>query len=444
MKKLSKIMSNLLLAAAFTLAIISCGDDDPAPAIVMEITVEPATLNLYRGDKHTLTASISPNDTKDKTVTWSSSDANIVSVDANTGEITGVSLGTATITAAMTNGKTATSSVTVIHSVYAAGGDTNANNKYVAVLWKNGIAHKLGADTRESLAMSVFVTENNDVYVAGMESNENDKPVITVWKNGVRHQKLTDGTKEVDVRSVYVSSNDVYVAGAEKNEAGFFEAALWKNGNKQRLTNGIDEDGYAYSVFVSGSDVYVAGFEYYKLDNYPNSHFNIALLWKNGVKETLNDSTYASEAHSVYVSGNNVYVAGATYKLFLGEGGDFATVWKNGEMQRLNASSIARSVCVSDGDVYAAGEEFFSDGLTGGANVATLWKNGVKQSLDNISNETSATTVYAFGNDVYVGGFQNEEEPNEDTEELRAALWTNGVKRIFSTKKSVIASVFVK
>ncbi|MDR2126441.1 MAG: Ig-like domain-containing protein [Prevotellaceae bacterium] len=448
MKNLLKLMSSLLLMAAFATATVSCSKDDNEQVSATGITVEPATFTIHTGDKHTLSAIVLPENTQDRTVTWSSSAANIVAVDANTGEITGIAIGSAIITAATVNGKTATSSVSVIPSVYAAGTDTDGNNKLVAVLWKNGVASKLESDEYISGASSVFVTDNNDVYIAGkMSTDASDKAIVTVWKNGVIHQKWTDGTKEVEVRSIAVSGNNIYVAGAEKNEAGFFEAVLWENGVKKRLTQGIDEDAYAYSVFASGNDVYVTGGEYFR---FYNSRKYAAVLWKNGVKQILADtSIYHSEAHSVFVSGNDVYAAGQISSRIpdLNEWG-LATVWKNGEMQKLtNAidnTAIARSVFVLGNDVYVAGEEFFPDG-TSGANVATLWKNGVKQSLDNISNETIAFTVFAFGNDVYVGGVQDDEEPGEDTEDkLRAILWTNGEKQQLSDKKSIVTSVFVK
>jgi hypothetical protein len=62
---------------------------------------------------------------------------------------------------------------------------------------------------------------------------------------------------------------------------------LWKNGVAQELTegNGYATNSNAYSVFVSGNDVYVAGFD------------NSARLWKNGVAQELN----GYQALSVFV-----------------------------------------------------------------------------------------------------------------------------------------------
>jgi uncharacterized protein YjdB len=80
---------------------------------VADITVTPATLQLFQGYKHTLTVVFVPENASDKTVTWSSNDPNIAEVDVSTGEVTAKAGGNATITATTANGKTATCAVSV-------------------------------------------------------------------------------------------------------------------------------------------------------------------------------------------------------------------------------------------------------------------------------------------------------------------------------------------
>ena len=78
---------------------------------VTSVTLNKTTLPLTKGQSETLTATVTPDNATDKTVTWSSSDATIASVD-QTGKVTAVKSGKATITAAAGE-KSATCEVTV-------------------------------------------------------------------------------------------------------------------------------------------------------------------------------------------------------------------------------------------------------------------------------------------------------------------------------------------
>ena len=80
---------------------------------VSGVTVTPDTATLAHGDTLNLTATISPADATDKSVTWSSSNPDVAAV-SNTGAVTVVSGGTATITATSTDGSfTDTCTITV-------------------------------------------------------------------------------------------------------------------------------------------------------------------------------------------------------------------------------------------------------------------------------------------------------------------------------------------
>lgn len=80
---------------------------------VTGVNVTPSTATIQIGGNTTLSYSVSPNNATDKTVSWSSDNTNVATVDAN-GKVTGVAEGTATITVTTTDGnKTATCLVTV-------------------------------------------------------------------------------------------------------------------------------------------------------------------------------------------------------------------------------------------------------------------------------------------------------------------------------------------
>ena len=78
---------------------------------VTGVTLDKTSLSLTEGDAATLKATVTPANATNKTVTWSSSDASVASVDGN-GKVTALKLGSATITATA-GGQSATCEVTV-------------------------------------------------------------------------------------------------------------------------------------------------------------------------------------------------------------------------------------------------------------------------------------------------------------------------------------------
>lgn len=79
--------------------------------LVSSITINKTSATIVIGKTVTLTTTIKPTNTDDKTVTWTSSNPAIASV--NNGVVTGVAKGTATITGTTSNGKKVTCKVTV-------------------------------------------------------------------------------------------------------------------------------------------------------------------------------------------------------------------------------------------------------------------------------------------------------------------------------------------
>ncbi len=98
-----------------------------APIAVTGVTLDQTSLNLTIGDTPIpLTATVSPADATDKSVTWSSANTAVATVAAD-GTVTPVAAGTATITVTTTDGgHTATCAVTVVEWLP---GDANRDGK---------------------------------------------------------------------------------------------------------------------------------------------------------------------------------------------------------------------------------------------------------------------------------------------------------------------------
>lgn len=81
------------------------------PVPVSSVTLNKTSLDITKGESKTLTATVTPADATNKTVSWTSSDSSIASVDSK-GKVTGTGNGSATITA-KADDKEATCTVTV-------------------------------------------------------------------------------------------------------------------------------------------------------------------------------------------------------------------------------------------------------------------------------------------------------------------------------------------
>lgn len=210
----------------------------------------------------------------------------------------------------------------------------------------------------------------------------------------------------------------VYVAGMEINSGGKNVAMYWRNDTVVKLTDGT-RDASAQSIFVSGNDVYVAGYQ-----DKVGSLLNIATYWKNGTAFPLSITGTGGPfdvANSIFVNGNDVYAAGLERAA---NGNDVAKYWKNGTPVSLTdgtKDADAQSVFVAGNDVYVAGSE--NKSVTNNTGIAKYWKNGVAVSLTDGSTSAGASDIFVLGNDVYVAG-----TVNDITGYAKAVYWKNGVQ----------------
>lgn len=100
----------ILLALAVALSLAACGSG--APKQVKKVRITGAKRSVVMSESVALSAVVSPDDAADKTVTWSSSDGSVLKVDGD-GVVTGVSGGTATVTATASSGVSASKEIKV-------------------------------------------------------------------------------------------------------------------------------------------------------------------------------------------------------------------------------------------------------------------------------------------------------------------------------------------
>lgn len=300
-----------------------------------------------------------------------------------------------------TQGNVAVNDIGNHPNVYFAGETKNA-----AVVWRNGSADTLAT---ESVAQSVFV-DGNDTYVVGWQWSLSGMAFAMYWKNGTP-VLLSDGITPTYAKSIAVSKGNVYVAGFESGNV--VTARCWKNGLPLPLSSKGTQGTIAVSLFVSGNDVYVAGWVFNEKGQ------TVAAYWKNGDLVLLTDGASPSIAESVFVSGGDVYVAGTTNfdagqilptEIFSSGPEGTATYWKNGAPVTLSTNGRARSVFVNGTDVYVSGSVYDTNivGITPIGptfeDAAVYWKNGEMTKLvDDAASDAYSISVTKNG-DVYNAG----------------------------------------
>ena len=101
----------LAVAAALTLALAACDEDEVAPPPVIEVTVTPSAHTMKVGEQVTLHASVKG--TQNQSVTWESNTPSVATVNASSGVVTAVSPGTAVIIAKSAADQSATGAATI-------------------------------------------------------------------------------------------------------------------------------------------------------------------------------------------------------------------------------------------------------------------------------------------------------------------------------------------
>ena len=154
----------IVALAAIAAILVACGPKEDPIVEVTSVSLSQTTLSIAKGGTTTLNATVGPHNATDKTVTWSSSNSSVATVDKGT--VSAIAVGTATITATA-SGKTATCEVTVtpkgITSIRLEQGAAELNINEVFTL----VSSVEPADADETLTWS-----SSDENVAKVENGK--------------------------------------------------------------------------------------------------------------------------------------------------------------------------------------------------------------------------------------------------------------------------------
>lgn len=289
------------------------------------------------------------------------------------------------------------------NNVYAAGLEESTKTPFpIAKYFKNGNAVKNFSDGTKEITMTKILVVGTDVYIIGKEGDTNTK----YWKNGVA---VRFGNNEDIINDIFVNGNDVYLVGDEmtinNSIPWYVRTVYWKNGIINDISSefGVRANG-ASSIFITGNDIYIAG---YGLDYRGGGNPTPIQYFKNGIGVNLDNATFNNNT-AILVSGNDIYLAGAES----GNGQNFiGKYWKNGVLTTFNNSLFfPTALSVVDNDIYVAG---YSNQIP-----TQYYKNNMPFLLENSTNKSYKQAITVLNNNVYVTANSNE----------GANYWKNGKK----------------
>lgn len=274
--------------------------------------------------------------------------------------------------------------------VYAVG-YTYTSNGYtqIASYWKNGILNKV-SDSTGNAYLKAIAAHDTDVVMDGTQEHANFTQTAFYYRNG-QTMVLSDNAFVGGGQSVAFSpcGCDVYICGAAMVN-GHYKAVYWKNGVQYWLPGNSPQTN-AFSIAVHGNDVYIAG------TGVTTKNTTYAIYWKNDIAFALTDTLANSQATGISVNNNGeVYIAGYTS----GTNGEYHdTYWKNGTANLLDNGQGGYL-----SSIVAMGNDFYTTGTLGYPTQVGYWKNNVFTNFSTGTNQVNAYGMTVFGNNVYVAG----------------------------------------
>ena len=333
---------------------------------VTDIKLNASSETIRVGETVALVATISPSNATDKSVTWISSDSNIATI-SNKGVVTGKKAGVVTITAKSSNGKIATSKVTV------------KSNKYLT-LDKTSIVCEVG----ESVVVTVHSSSNIKSYtssnyrIAKVSYKETNKYVVNCSSTGLTTIRFIGNDGASAVLSVYVKKKTTTynIARDSKFEKNEQVASCYSDTMSYRI---IKIDGNYYSlIWISNA----------------NRQINNALARSNarGVSSAEEIFEYPSKPQKCFIGINGSFFSNNTP--------DSNVVLSEGNVAKNSGKSAAIIGINGKGDLTfyrdKTAQELLNDG------VRNTWKISSHVSADNSSLVANRTQIFQYDSNNYI------------------------------------------
>ena len=208
---------------------------EPAIIPVNEIKLNMDALSMTRGATATLTATITPDNATDKTVTWTSSDEKVATVE--NGVVTAVGSGTATITV-QAGEKTATCVVTVTNPS-SSGSSRPSYSITTPSKPDNGTISVNPANAKSGNTVTITVTPDSGYKLGELVVTDKDGKKLELTDKGNGQYTFTMPSGKVEVAAEFVKEVEVSPFADVATDAYYYDAVKWAV--EKGVTNGVSE-----------------------------------------------------------------------------------------------------------------------------------------------------------------------------------------------------------
>lgn len=382
---------------------VTVKEKTPTTISVIGVTLNETIKNIEVGDMFTLTATIAPSNATNKNVSWLSSNSSIATVD-QTGKVTGVAAGNATITVTTQDGaKTATCAVTVkARTVSVTGvtlnettktlevGDTgiliptiaptNATNKNVT--WTSSNSNIAAVDNNGKItakavgSATITVTTQDGSKTASCQVTVNEKTPAKVSVTGVT---LNETTKTVNTGDTFTLTATV----APENATN--KGVTWTSSNTSIAT--VDQNGMVTAIAKGNATITVTTQDGSKTANCQVT-VNERIVSVTGVE--INVKVHTMKVGDTLEITAKVLPENATNKnvTWSSSNRNVATVNENGKVTAVAQGNVTITVTTQDGSKTASCQVTVQN-----ADVSTVPVTGVTLDADLKEIEVGKTAT---------------------------------------------------
>jgi uncharacterized protein YjdB len=247
------ILCSIRGGSNYNVVISTCPGDVP----VTGVTVSPISANIGINGTRQLTAAIVPDNASNKTVTWSSGNASIATINA-TGLVTGVAVGSTTITVTTEDGnKTATCTVSIVEApgTYTLFTAQTPASSVISNPCELGM--KFNSSQAGQITKIRYYKTSEEV---GSHEGRIWSTSGTQLANAVFSDETSSGWQEATLSSPYtIDDNTTYVVSVNSNNSYTYTT----NGLASMITNG------PLSSIAGDNGVYIN-----TIGSFPNNTYN--------------------------------------------------------------------------------------------------------------------------------------------------------------------------